>query len=168
MTKPIYYKAKRFFPTSEYEINSKIFGRNEIVTFDILCKNIEENYINYTEYLCDWNYGVSDWKLLISTPLQPNEQVIACFKNPTESYEFHKLDDWFEFCGYDLSDSRVFISAITNCNGEFEKAIAYGELNKFGLISEYNKAFQTRELLEEFYPEEEHANCDIYEIWRRV
>ena len=168
MDTPIYYKAERFFPTKKYEAFSTIYNRNEIVTFDILCVNIEEKGINYTDHICDWNYGVSDWKMLLTVPLKSDEQIIACFKNPVKSYEHHKLDNGFEFCGYDLSDAGVFISAITNCGGVFEKAISYNELNHFGLISNYQKAYKCRVLLEEMYPDEPHAYCEVYELWRRL
>ena len=72
-------------------------------------------------------------------PLKHNEQIIAYFMNPIESHEFHKLDDRFEFCGYDLSEEMTAISAITNCNKIFDKAIPYEELNKFGLMVTENR-----------------------------
>ena len=163
--KPIYYKAERFFPTKEYERNSKIRDRAEIVSYDILCNIIcTHDLINDSEFFGE----VSDLKILLQTPMKSNEQVIAYYKNPTESYENHTFDKRFEFCGYDLSEEMTRISAVTNCCGGFDKAIPYGELNKFGLIDDYNKAILIQKKLDELYPDECHACCEIYELWRTL
>ena len=159
MTEPIYYKAERFYPDKKYEDFSKIFNRAEIVSYDVGL-----TVSNATKFIGE----VSDWKLLLQTPLEPDEQIIAYYKNPTESHEFHILDDGFVFCGYDLSEELTEISAITNCGGGFEAAIPYSELNTFGLLAEYDKAFLVRDLLNELYPGEEHAYCEVYELWRRL
>ncbi|MCL2407124.1 MAG: hypothetical protein FWC95_04270 [Defluviitaleaceae bacterium] len=171
MDNKIYYKAKRFFPDKTYEDFSGITAREEIVTFDSLCEVVNVEGINGTEYLCDWNYGVSDLKVLLSKPLKHDEQIIACFRNPTKNHEFHKLDVRFEFCGYDLSDNTM-TSAITNSGGGFDKAIPYNTLNQYGLISNFNVAITCRYLLEQLYGEiivgDPHAYCDIFEIWRTL
>jgi len=168
MDRPIFYKAERFFPNKEYEEFSKILSRNEIVTFDFLCRNIENEGIDYTEYLADCNYGVLDWKVLLIIPLESDEQIIACFKNPTESHEFHYLDSRFEFCGYDLSNDDVFISAITHCDGGFANALPYESLNKYGLIDNHQKAIYCSNFLKMSYPDEPHAYCEVFELWRML
>lgn len=162
--KPIYYKAERFFPTAQYETHSKIIGREEIVSYDmILCKVVGgPDLDSATGYFGE----VEDWRLLLKVPIKSDEQIIAYYKNPTESYEKHVLDSCFEFCGYDLSEEMTGISVITNCSGIFDKAVPYGELNKFGLLDDYNTAFYILSLMEKFYPDESHANCEVYELWR--
>lgn len=72
----------------------------------------------------------------------------------------------FEFCGYDLVDFPVCISAITNCGAEFDDVINYTGLNQYGLISSYREAVNTQLNLNEKYPEDSHAYCEIVEIWR--
>jgi len=143
MDKPFFYIAERFFLDENYEEFSKILGRAEIVTYDTMLCTVKSEH------------GLS-------------EQIIAYYKNPTKSHEYHTLDDGFEFCGYDLSEESTMISAITNCGGMFGDAIPYEKLNKFGLIAEYSEAFAIRKLLDELYPQESHAECDVYELWRRL
>lgn len=162
----IYYKAKRFFPTEKYEEKSRIVGRKEIVSYDsMLCSVIcDQDTTGDAEFVGE----VFDWKSLLQVPIEREEQIIAYWKNPAKSKEHHELDVGFEFCGYDLSEEMTQISALTNCGGMFEKVISYSDLNKFGLIDEYEKAFFVRELLDKVYPNESHAGCEVYELWRRL
>lgn len=43
----------------------------------------------------------------------------------------------FEFCGFVLADRLT--SALTNCQGGFDKAFSYKDLNEFGIVSDYFK-----------------------------
>ena len=77
----------------------------------------------------------------------------------------------FEFCGFDLSD--FVVSAILNCGSfttgdYFSKAFDHRELNEFGLIPDYKTAIEVRSKLMDEYPEDEHAYCAIFAIWRRI
>ena len=166
MTKPLFYIAERFFPDNNFEDFSKIFGKSEIVTYDTTLCGVNSTHGLYG--VSQYAGEVDDWKELLNIHIGENEQIIAYYKNPTESYEHHILDNCFEFCGYDLSEELTMISAITNCGTMFGKAIPYGKLNAFGLIGEYNEAFLVRKLLTELYPDESHAGCEIYELWRRL
>ena len=165
MDEPIFYKAKRFFPNKQYEEFSKIFNRAEIVTYDIcLCENLTNAFDSFGIYV----EGIRTWQPLLQTPLNPDEQIIAYYKNPTVNYEHRRLESNFEFCGYDLAEDFTGISALTNCGNLFDRAISYEVLNKFGIINDYHEAFQVRKLLSDFYPDECHAQCEVYELWRRL
>jgi len=165
MNEPIFYKAERFFPNQKYEEFSKILNRAEIVTYDMcLCGAIHEDNGIAGGYAGE----VKSLQTLLKIPLRTSMQIIAYYKNPTESYEHHRLENDFEFCGYDLSEEMTGISAITNCGGAFGEAIPYEKLNKFGLLSEYQETFRIRMLLDELYPDEEHAACEVYELWRKL
>ena len=76
-------------------------------------------------------------------------------------------NDGFEFCGYDLVETATAISAITNCGATFN-SVRYADLTKFGLIPTYKDAVLTQLALVEEDPDEPHAYCDIYEIWRKL
>jgi len=54
MDRPMFYKAKRFFPTMEYEKFSNISDKKEIVTFDILCEKVEVAGVDYDAHLSEW------------------------------------------------------------------------------------------------------------------
>lgn len=166
MIGPVYYKAERFFPTKEYEVFSNVTGKSEIVSFDILlCGMINELDPAGT---AGFIREVADWKSLLQVPMKSDEQIIAYYMNPAESYQHHILPDGFEFCGYDLSEYETSISAITNCGRLFDKVIPYGELNRFGLLGEHSRAVSIRKLLLDTYPNENHADCAIYELWRKL
>jgi hypothetical protein len=147
-----YCKTRRFFPTKEYEAGSKIVSKKEIVSFDCgLCGK--------------FYYKVSEPGTLLKIPLNTDEQILVFFENPHESYENRNMEG-FEFCGYDLCE--VNISAITNCSGMFDDVIPVSELNIFGLLDDCESAYQIRELLKMKYPYENHADCEVYELWRRI
>lgn len=83
-----------------------------------------------------------------------------------------KIMDGFTFCGFDLSDEWT-VSAILNCGdlskGQyFSRAFSVEELNEYGLISDFKKARKIQRKLIEEYPEEAHAYCVVFAIWRRV
>lgn len=148
---PLYYVAERFFPSQEYVDFSLLTARSEIVTYDIgLCCEITQQ-----------NYDIPQ------VTLKNDEQIIAVFKNPTKTTK-RKLGKEFEFCGYDLSEEQTMISAITNCGALFDHTIDIEDLNKYGLYSSLKKASSMKEFLKEKYPEEPHAHCEIYEVWRKT
>lgn len=98
---------------------------------------------------------------------QNDQQVLAVIFRPEIAKNFYlETDNRFEFCGYDLVGLGYYISSITNCGVGFEKAIHYGNLNEYGLISSYNEAVFTQLKLCEEYPDESHAYCEVVEIWR--
>lgn len=148
--------ALMFF-RSTYRINNPEMKRfnnykilcDEIVSFDCGLFQLEE--VLYEEILSP----TSDF------------QYLAVIIDPSErKSDLLSEDDRFSFVGYDLVEDLTSISAITNCGGDFEKAIDYDQLNDFGLFSDFAKALETREKLAAEYPDENHADCEIVEIWR--
>jgi hypothetical protein len=91
--------------------------------------------------------------------------IIAAIRNPTVDSRDRFGDGRFEFSGYDLVEVRGDISALTNCGG-FEKAFRNDELTELGLISSFERACEIRQNLRECYPDEHHARCDIWALWR--
>ena len=71
----------------------------------------------------------------------------------------------FDFIGYDLLDRAGDISALVNCGG-FDDSFSPGELNRWGLLDEYGRARQVQRDLLLDYPDEYHADCVLYEVWR--
>jgi len=71
----------------------------------------------------------------------------------------------FKFVGYDLIEEQTQISALTNCGG-FPDVFSNNELNRFGLIDRFHRACPVRRLLAGRHPEEPHAQCELYAIWR--
>lgn len=60
------------------------------------------------------------------------------------------------------------ISAINNCGANFDNAIDYGNLNEYGLMSNYLDTVKAQILLRNNYPDENHAYCEVVEVWRKL
>lgn len=73
----------------------------------------------------------------------------------------------FAFLGYDLIDRCIEISPLSNCGG-FDETFRPEELNRCGLIDDYERAREIRRDLVKNNPEELHANALIVAIWRSV
>ena len=71
----------------------------------------------------------------------------------------------FEFVGYDLLDRDYTTSALSNCGG-FDETFRPSELNRCGLVDTFDKAYDIRERLFKNNPEEHHADCNVFAIWR--
>jgi hypothetical protein len=52
-----------------------------------------------------------------------------------------------------------------NCGG-FNKAFANSDLSECGLLTDYAQALRVQRLLREKYPDEPHADCDLWAIWQ--
>ena len=71
----------------------------------------------------------------------------------------------FRFVGYDLIEEQTHISALTNCGG-FPEVFKNSELNSRGLLGQFERASEVKKTLAEKCPEEPHAQCELYAIWR--
>lgn len=92
--------------------------------------------------------------------------VLCVYRDPTappEAPDFAK----FEFLGYELSDRESNVSALTNCGG-FPDAFANSELSHTGLLLDFHRAVEVQHLLRTRYPEEHHANCRLWAIFRLI
>jgi hypothetical protein len=92
--------------------------------------------------------------------------ILAVLQNPTHSdVAAMRLPD-FTFAGFDLVDVHGDISALTNCGG-FEGVFRNTELSELGLLTDLSRAQEVRASLRVQYPEESHAQCHVWAIWRQ-
>jgi hypothetical protein len=91
--------------------------------------------------------------------------VLALLQNPTATEVAEVLPAGFDFAGFDLLDVHGDVSALTDCGG-FPAVFAGGELNSFGLLSDLSRADDVRRGLRTAYPDEPHAECDVWALWR--
>ena len=105
---------------------------------------------------------------IAKTQAVANEMQImrVCYVTREAISDAEKIDN-FDFCGYDLVDG-LETSALTNCGGFFDNAFTHKDLNSFGLIPNYQSARKIQVNLESKYPDEEHADCLLFAIWRRA
>ncbi|MEP2671566.1 MAG: hypothetical protein ABJH04_21355 [Cyclobacteriaceae bacterium] len=90
--------------------------------------------------------------------------LLTVIKEPFEPCEGIQISE-FEFVGYELLDRDYSTSALSNCGG-FDNTFSNSELNKFGLIDTFDKAFDIRNRLLINNPEEHHADCNVFGLWR--
>lgn len=143
-----FYICKRFM-TEDYPKYSEEIGCNtqEIVSVDCALFPFAER----REYL-----GKAD--------LTRNEQLLAVMSVRKDD-ALPKLVG-YEFCGFDLAEEGT--SALTNCPHCFDEVFTLKNLNYYGLLNNRQEAERLQSLLPKLYPDEQHAYCEIYAIWRRI
>lgn len=123
----------------------------------------------------DWGYIITDnlyetglFNSLdyVIKKIKDKEQfnLLTVVKEPTEKCEAIMIPD-FEFVGYELLDKDYSTSALSNCGG-FDETFLPAELNQYGLIDTFEKAYDIRERLVKNNPEEHHADCNVLALWR--
>lgn len=179
MTMTNWYKAVKKFTSrsgdswGKYLNFSKLEQAREIVSLDQClcppifdCSNFNDEDWKHSvkqDYFCDFFLNLEHLLSLISSSKDIN--ILSVILNPLEDCSEHFKDQRFEFCGYDLIEEGGGISALSNCGG-FPLAFESKELNVLGLISEYNRVIEVSNKLRKHYPEESHASCDLWAIWR--
>ena len=142
----------------------------ELVSLDgILCptllREIKEDYWPYIvnedlmlHYFVDFDF------LMRQVAEIERKNVLCVIRNPTER-PAAPLVAPFEFLGYDLVDVEGDVSALTNCGG-FPDVFANSELSRVGLLPEFERAVEVQRLLRSVHPEEHHADCHLWAIFR--
>lgn len=150
---------------------SKLDHLQEIISLDCaLCPTIVPEIIQQ-----DWNYFAPEYflfglffdltYLLNRINVNCKHQVIATLREPESNLVTLLEDKRFHFKGYDLIDEETQISALTNCGG-FDLAFSKNDLSEYGLITDFNQAFEIKNLLQQHYPDEHHACCTVWAIWK--
>jgi hypothetical protein len=144
---------------------------NEVVGLDCsLCpsviselSSVDRDHIVYAEHL----FAVFDDQryLLSRCPLTERSQLLAVSREASVDDVHAFQPKGFTFKGYDLIEEATCISALTNCGG-FERVFSPRELSNEGLIRDHKRAYTVRDLLHNEYPDEPHADCQVWAIWR--
>jgi hypothetical protein len=171
----VYTAVERFDPEShanwpKFVAWSRLTQLREVVSLDeILCPNVFHELTAE-----DWKYNVQeDFKTHlfrdldhVSTRVTDKPvNVLALLEEPSADAVASFRDARFEFCGFDLIEEQGSISALTNCGG-FDRAFEPSNLSECGLLVDHAKAVAVRQRLRAEYPEEPHAQCCIWAIWR--
>jgi hypothetical protein len=176
---PFYIVSERFGPWAEgwakYCEWAKIPNLEEVVSLDVmLCRRVVEFRTESPDE--DWKHAIAVGDRLEFGDLEyilkgadpdASRNVLALYRNPSEPVGEVPSSRRFEFIGYDLVEDATQISALVNCGG-FPESFSNQELNRFALIKIYNRAVEVQRLLIKNNPEESHADCSLYEIWRLV
>lgn len=176
MNEPLFIATERFDPASgevwrKYFEWAKIPALTEIVGLDgLLCNLVLDEIVDE-----DWDHIVNaDFQsryfyhldyLLKRVQTVKRRNILGLYRNPEMHITEAPAAGDFKFMGYDLIEEATHISALTNCGG-FPDAFSNGELNAFGLLPQFERASEVKKLLAEKYPQEAHAQCELYAVWR--
>jgi hypothetical protein len=122
-----------------------------------------------------WNHIVNeDFMLHFFTDLDylrgetaaiSRKNLLCVFRNPAGHPSAAQVPERFEFIGYDLLEKDSGISALTNCGG-FPKAFSNSELSEKGLLVGHERSRTVQDALIREYPNEHHADCYLWAIFR--
>ncbi|MCX7425576.1 MAG: hypothetical protein NTW96_08135 [Planctomycetia bacterium] len=176
MTAPLFIATERFDPSDgdrwrSYCEWAKIPGLLEVVSLDfILCPRIvtelqEEDWhhIVCESFRSDYFYDLDYLKQRVQNV--PRKNILGVFRNPDTHISSPPAPDNIRFVGYDLIEEETQISALTNCGG-FPDVFCNDELNCLGLVPSYDRASEIRRVMADGHPDEPHAQCELYAIWR--
>jgi len=108
-------------------------------------------------------YSSLDFVISKCNNLKYFDLLAVCFQPTTSCNNF--IVDNFSFIGYELLDQSHCNSALTNCGGAPD-VFANSELNKFGLIDNFDRAKEIQTKLFETCPKEYHSVTNLWAIWR--
>jgi hypothetical protein len=176
MVESLFIATERFDPSDgekwrKYFQCAKIPALKEVVSLDAcLCRHLVNEFLDedWKHIVCEdfhLNYFKDLDYLLQRVQNEKRRNLLGVYRNPDKHIPSAPSNRNFNFVGYDLIEEATQISALTNCGG-FPEAFNNEELNSYGLISEFERASEVRRLLIEKYPEEAHADCEMYAIWR--
>lgn len=174
---PWFTATKTFSPADgdrwrDYIAWSGLTQVRQIVSLDVLLcprvlREVKDDswpHIVNEDFLLDFFVDL-DFLMQNVANLEP-KNVLCVFRNPTGPPHAPTSAD-FDFLGYDLLDRAATISALTNCGG-FPDVFANSELSEVGLLQCYDRAVEVQRHLREQYPDERHADCDLWAIFRLV
>ena len=172
---PLFKATARFDPSDgdrwkNYFEWAKIPALCEVVSLDgILCPVLGHDLTDE-----DWNHNVqADFRLhyfyhldylLDRTFAYVRRNILGLYRNPDAHIETPPAAG-FVFVGYDLIEESTQISAVCNCGG-FPESFSNDELNRYGLLDDFNRACIVKHSLATLNPDEHHAQCEMYAIWR--
>jgi hypothetical protein len=173
----VYFTAVRRFDSSvgaewdRYLDWSKLPHLREVISIDgILCPSIFRELTHE-----DWNHNVHEnckcdlmWDLnyvLARADDSTALNVLAIAQEPAQAEVAEFCDPRFVFRGSDLVEVEGSTSALVCCGG-FDRALAPTDLSDCGLITDHARAADVQAALWREYPDEHHADTDIWAIWQ--
>lgn len=172
---PWFIATQPFTPTNReawtrYIEASGLTQLAEVVSLDgILCPTLlRETKEDYWPHIVQEDFMLDyflDFDFLRRQVAQIERKNLLCvFRNPAERPVAPSVAQ-FEFLGYDLVDVQGSVSALTNCGG-FPDVFGNFELSRHGLLPEFERAVEVQRLLRSVHPQEHHADCHLWAIFR--
>ena len=175
---PWFIATEKFDPTvgdrwTKYVEWSGLTQLREVVSLDsMLCPpvltGIKDDYwpfIVNEDYLLDFWIDLGMLRREIVDV--GNRNLLCVFRDPDEHPTPGPGYEEFRFVGYDLVDRWGGASPLTNCGG-FKDVFSTDELSPQGLLTSHARAIEVRDELRRLYPEDPHADCHAWAIFRAV
>lgn len=152
---------------------SKLIQLTEVVSLDVMLNEplIEPDYSSDEDWKfihCaeQWQTGfyTSQEYVLRKCKDYNKFNLLKVIINPGQDVDAIMVDN-YEFMGYELLDKEFGNSALTNCGG-FDETFLPADLNKVGLIDDFQQAYDIKKRLLENNPEEHHADTNVIAVWR--
>ena len=145
----------------------------ELVSLDaILCRTLlPDTKDEYWPHIVNEDFALDYFTnlefLLKQTSAIAQKNTLCVFRNPPVQPNAPSAPLSFEFLGYDLVEGGGGVSALTNCGG-FPDAFGNDELSPVGLIATRERAAAIQRDLARLHPNETHAQCHIWAIFRAL
>ena len=155
---------------TEFVSRSGLFHLKEVVSLDqALCPNAISTLVPE-----DWEYNVNeDYRIFFFRDLEylskriTGRQGVIIVGLLEEPQELDVLKEkQHQLIGFDVVDAYCDSSALTNCGDFFDRAFRGEELNSSGLIARLDRAYEIKRSLRALYPDEPHADCLVWGVWR--
>lgn len=171
---PWFTARKRFDPADgdtwdKYVAWSGLSQLDELISLDFsLCplvlKDVKDEYWDYMADFRMFGFFTDLDFLRAKTVKYSKCRLICVVLNPQGQPQLHSTLRAFNFLGFDLLEVERTTSALTNCGG-FPLAFDNSELSSKGLITSYERAEAIRHELRVRYPDEPHADCDLWAVF---
>jgi hypothetical protein len=157
----------------QYKKWSGLNHLTELVSLDALLNEllVEPDYNNEADWdnihvvdFCVTGFYTTQAYVLQKAKLDGKFNLLTAVIEPDEVCETIEIAD-YEFVGYDLLDPHFIISALTNCGG-FDDTFLPEDLNQYGLIDDYLRAYDIKKRLFENHPYGKHTNTHVIALWR--
>lgn len=108
-------------------------------------------------------------------PLEENQQILCEYcmldKNGNDIDDpdvAERVIEGFTFCSFEIADEWE-TSALTNCGFEYDRAFTKSDLNRWGLIDDYQKAWAVLyKIYEEYGDDPDLKYLMLFAVWRRI
>lgn len=167
------FNSQRGKAWAKYIAWSRLTQLNEVVSLDpMLCPTVlPEIKDEYWPHIVNEDFMLHFYVdldyLLKQLSATQDCNLLCVYRNPPSPPLPYKGRVGFELLGYDLVDVEGSASALTNCGG-FPNVFEARELCSQGLLTSHDRAMQVQSELRTKYPNEHHANCNVWAISRAV
>ena len=151
---------------------SRLSQLAEVLSDGVLCPSLVD--VDCDE---DWSHNINEsfllhcfWDLAYlrkKIPAGTEFNLVAVARNPAEEPTNWQPQPDFVYLGSDLIEAATGVSALTNCGG-FPDVFDNSEISPLGLIPGWHRAVEIQSALAKAHPEEPHARCDVWTIWRHA